>query len=392
MDVIGRQEELEALDGFLESLEAGPAGLVLSGDAGVGKTILWRAGAGAARNLGYQVLETRPAEAEARLAFVGLGDLLGEGLDELLEALSPPQADALRVALLLEQPRGAPPDERAVAVAFLSALRFYASDRPLLLAVDDIQWLDSASTAVLTYAWRRIRNERAGLLAAHRSGQAAPAALVEHEGTQRLEVAPLSLGAVHALLQARIGLVLSRPVLRRLHEVAGGNAFYALELGARSSAVERHRSPESRCRCRRSSVSSCATGSSPCPTDARSSRHGGGPLAADAFAPRTAGHEADALRPALEAHIVELDDGSLRSRIHSLPLRRTRTSTSSYGASSTVASQPPSTTRKSGRATSRSLSTGRTPRWRPLSSLRRHMPALGERAPRRRSSPSNPGG
>jgi DNA-binding CsgD family transcriptional regulator len=313
VDVIGRQEELEALDGLLESIGAGPAGLVLSGDAGVGKTTLWRAGADAARSLGYRVLETRPAEAEARLAFVGLGDLLGEGLEELLGALPPPQADALRVALLLEQPRGAPPDERAVAVAFLSALRFYASDRPLLLAVDDIQWLDSPSTAVLAFAWRRVGNERAGLLAAHRSGQAAPATLVEHEGTQRLEIASLSLGAVHALLQARIGLVLSRPVLRRLYEVAGGNAFYALELGR---ALERHGAtpvpgeplpvPEEL----RELVRDRLVGL-PAPTL--------GALATVAALSQPtlpllqhAGYEADALRPALEAHILEVDKGSLR--------------------------------------------------------------------------------
>ena len=109
-DVIGRQEELDALDDFLESVRSGPAALVLVGDAGVGKTTLWQAGVDAAREKGYRVLETRPAEAEARLAFAGLGDLLGDRLDELLDALPPPQADALRVALLLERPLGAPPD------------------------------------------------------------------------------------------------------------------------------------------------------------------------------------------------------------------------------------------------------------------------------------------
>jgi DNA-binding CsgD family transcriptional regulator len=294
-------------------LRIGPAELVLYGDAGVGKTTLWRAGADAARSLGYRVLETRPAEAEARLAFVALGDLLGEGLDELLGALPPPQADALRVALLLEQPRGAPPDERAVAVAFLSALRYYASDRPLLLAVDDIQWLDSASTAVLAFAWRRVRNERVGLLSSYRSGEAAPAALIEPEGAQRIEVAPLSLGAVHGLLQARIGLLLSRPVLRRLHEVAGGNAFYALELGR---ALERHGAtpvpgeplpvPEELRELVRDRLVAL-----PAPTV-------GALATAAALSQPTlsllqqTGHDADALRPALEAHIVEVEGGSLR--------------------------------------------------------------------------------
>ncbi|HWB56864.1 MAG TPA: AAA family ATPase [Gaiellaceae bacterium] len=313
VDVIGRQEELESLDDFLESLRASPAGLALVGDAGVGKTTLWRAGADAARNLGYRVLETRPAAAEARLAFAGLGDLLGDGLDELLGELPSPQADALRVALLLEQPQGSPPDERAVAVAFLNALRVYAADGPLLLAVDDIQWLDSASAAVLGYAWRRLRKEPAGLLVTQRSGEGAPAPVIEREGTERLEVAPLSLGAVHALLQARIGLVLPRPVLRRLHEVAGGNAFYALELGR---ALQR-------------TGSTPAPGAPlPVPQELRElvrDRLVGLPAPTlEALAPvaalsqptlsllQQAGYEPDALRPALDVHILEVDGQSLR--------------------------------------------------------------------------------
>jgi DNA-binding CsgD family transcriptional regulator/tetratricopeptide (TPR) repeat protein len=313
VDVIGRQEELEALDDFLEALGAGPAGLVLFGDAGVGKTTLWRAGIDAARRLGFRVLATRPAAAEARLAFAGLGDLLGDGLDELLAGLSSPQADALRVALLLDRPRGAPPDERAVAVAFLSALRAYAADRPLLLAVDDVQWLDSASAAVLGFAWRRLREEPAGLLVTQRTGQAALTATIENEGTTRLEVAPLSLGAVHALLQARIGLVLSRPVLRQLHEVAGGNAFYALELGRalqRTGATPAPGAPLPVPQELRELVRDRLVGL-PAPTL--------GALAAVAALShptlsllQQAGYEVNALRPALEAHIVEVDGESLR--------------------------------------------------------------------------------
>lgn len=102
--VIGRDEELGALGDFLSSLAAGPAAFVLVGEAGVGKTTLWRAGAAAAQGRGYRVLETRPAEAEARLAFAGLGDLLDPALDDLLDALPLPQADALRVALCSSDP------------------------------------------------------------------------------------------------------------------------------------------------------------------------------------------------------------------------------------------------------------------------------------------------
>ncbi len=90
-DVIGRDEELAELDEVLSALHVGPAGIVLVGDAGVGKTTLWRAGIEAARVLGYHVLETRPAEAEARLAFAGLGDLLDAELPDILDTVPPPR-------------------------------------------------------------------------------------------------------------------------------------------------------------------------------------------------------------------------------------------------------------------------------------------------------------
>jgi DNA-binding CsgD family transcriptional regulator len=229
-EVIGRERELASVAAFVEASASASRAMVLEGETGVGKTTLWLAGVEVARGRGHWVLESRPAAAEARLAFAGLGDLLGGVLAEVLERLPAPQADALRVALLLEQ-GGVPPNERAVAVAVLSALRALCAVRPVLLAVDDVQWLDSPSAAVLAFAWRRLREERAGLLVASRAGEAGPGSLVGDERVERLGVGPLSVGAVHRLLHVRLGLVLARPALLRLHEVAAGNAFFALELG-----------------------------------------------------------------------------------------------------------------------------------------------------------------
>ena len=98
----------------------------------------------------------------------------------------------------------------------------------MLLAVDDVQWLDSATTRALAFAWRRLRSEPVALLLAHRAGSRAPPGL---DIGERLSVGPLSIGAVHRLLHARLGLVLTRPALRRVHEASRGNPFYALELG-----------------------------------------------------------------------------------------------------------------------------------------------------------------
>ena len=85
---------------------------------------------------------------------------------------------ALRVALLLASPGDAPPDERAVAVAVLGVLRELAGAGPVLVAVDDVQWLDPPSAKVASFAWRRLREEPVGLLLAHRLGTDAPAGLV----------------------------------------------------------------------------------------------------------------------------------------------------------------------------------------------------------------------
>jgi DNA-binding CsgD family transcriptional regulator len=235
-NVIGRERELAAVGRFLAGLASGPSGLVLAGEAGVGKTSLWLAAGDGARAQGHRVLAARPAAAEARLSFAAVGDLLEPVLDGVVHDLPSPQADALQVALMREHPRGPPPDERAVAVALLGALRVLCARQPLVIAVDDVQWLDAGSATVLGFAWRRLRSEPVGLLLARRSGEPWPAGLREIERVERLAVDPLSLGAIHRLLQARLGVVLPRPTLRRVYGVSGGNPFFALELGA---ALER---------------------------------------------------------------------------------------------------------------------------------------------------------
>ena len=159
-DVIGRDAELALTEDFLDALATGPSGLVIEGEAGAGKTTLWLAAVEEARERGYRVLETRPAEAEAGLPFAGLGDLVESTLDEVLDELPEPQAEALRVALLLAPPGDAPPDERAVAVAVLGVLRELARTGRVLVAVDDVQWLDPPSAKVVSFAWRRLRRSR----------------------------------------------------------------------------------------------------------------------------------------------------------------------------------------------------------------------------------------
>jgi hypothetical protein len=115
---------------LLDALKRKPSALVLDGEPGVGKTTVWLHGVDSARRRGYWVLESRPAAAEARLAFTGICDLLEGVVADVIGALPAPQADALRVAMLLVRPRGAPPDERTIAVAFRSAIRKLCVTRP----------------------------------------------------------------------------------------------------------------------------------------------------------------------------------------------------------------------------------------------------------------------
>ena len=233
--IIARQSELAALDDFLESVDEWPSALYFEGAAGIGKTRLWREGLDRARARGLLVLATRPGSAEVRLAFAGIADLLGDVLDEVLARLPSPQRRALSVALLLEDPEGSALDDRAVAAAFLGALRSVAASGPVLVAIDDVQWLDRASVRTLAFALRRLDGERVGVLGTTRISpeEKEPVELLgalAHERLRRISLAPLSVGALYELVGERLGVMLSRAILLRLHDTSGGNPFYALEL------------------------------------------------------------------------------------------------------------------------------------------------------------------
>ena len=158
--------------------------------------------------------------------------MLSSRLDPIGE-LPAPQAHALRAALMLEAPAKGAVDERAVALGFLGVLRALARTQPVLVAVDDVQWLDRPSAKAFAFAAKRLSSEPVGFLIAIR--QEARAGLVFAPervlpGYAELAVGPLALDEVHSLLQDRLGVVLPRPTLRALHETTGGNPFFALEL------------------------------------------------------------------------------------------------------------------------------------------------------------------
>jgi DNA-binding CsgD family transcriptional regulator len=243
--VIGRDAELDLVEAFLDDVATGPAALVLSGEPGIGKTILWEVGVEAARPRFARVLTCRAVEAEAALSFAGLSELFGDALVEAADLLLTPRRRALEVALLLTEPGEGPPDQLAIALAVHDLLAVLADRGPVLLAIDDAQWLDSASAATLEVALKRLRNHPVGLLVTVRrtKGAAIPLGLDRSLPEARLtslSVGPLTLGALHGLLSRRLDLELTRPELGRLQDVAGGNPYFALEMGrelARTQAM-----------------------------------------------------------------------------------------------------------------------------------------------------------
>jgi hypothetical protein len=170
-EVLGRQAELATLDAFLGRLPDGPGALVLAGAPGAGKTTLPRAGAELAAARGFTVVQTRPARSELPLAFAGLADLLEQHLEPVIGELAAPQARALRVALLLEEAPPQPPEPRVIAAGFRSAVGVLGRTAPVLLVIDDVQWLDRPSQAAVGFTVRRLRQEPAGLLCAQRTGE-----------------------------------------------------------------------------------------------------------------------------------------------------------------------------------------------------------------------------
>src|SRR6185436_1780944 len=148
MRVIGRESEVAQLSSFLDERAADPAVVLLEGEPGIGKTTLWRELVEDARRRDMVVLSARPAQPETALPFVTLQDLLEGVVDDVTDELPGPQQQALRSAVFTEV-SGPSPDQRTVSVGVLNAVRLLASNARLLVAIDDVQWADTASASVL---------------------------------------------------------------------------------------------------------------------------------------------------------------------------------------------------------------------------------------------------
>ena len=232
--VVSRPQESRSVLEFLQSAAHQPSALVIEGEPGIGKTTLWLSGVEQARDSGYRVFTARVGQAESVLAFAAVADLLRDIDATVLAGLPDVQRVAVDRVLLRASSKDHTTDQRVVAAAFAAVFDRLAADAPVLVAIDDAQWLDRSSQDVVAFAARRFKG-RVGLLLTERSGADGGNTvtwlqLSRPDGIERVRVGPLSLGGLHALISERLGRSFSRPTMVRIAETSAGNPFFALEL------------------------------------------------------------------------------------------------------------------------------------------------------------------
>ncbi len=226
--------ESAAVADFLEGVTEQAVALLIEGEAGIGKTTVWLSAVEQARTLGMRLLVARSPAAESVLAYAALADLMS-GVDAaVLASLPKPQQRAMDRVLLRGEAEDGGTDPRAVAAGFLSVIDILAADSPVVIAIDDLQWLDTSSAGALAFACPRLGGQ-VGLLGTLRTDSEADSTLrlpqlPRPDRLRRIRAQPLSVGALHALLYQRLGRTYSRQTMVRIHEVSAGNPLYALEL------------------------------------------------------------------------------------------------------------------------------------------------------------------
>jgi DNA-binding CsgD family transcriptional regulator len=232
--VVSRSVEFRAITDCLASAKQRPSALVIEGEAGMGKTTLWLVAQEEARSRGFRVLSARTGQAESVMAYAAVFDLFAAVDDGVLARLPELQRLAVDRVLLRASADGPATDQQVVAAALGSVVELLSAAAPILLAIDDLQWLDPSSKAVITFAARRLAGA-VGVLATERSqpggGDAASWLQMRQPGSvDRICLGPLSIGGLHQVISTHLGRSLPRPTLVRIAEISGGNPFFAVEL------------------------------------------------------------------------------------------------------------------------------------------------------------------
>lgn len=233
--LVGRSAELRAVADFLTSMAERPSGLVIEGEAGIGKTTLWSAATQQARERGFRVYSARPSHVESRLPYAVVADLVSDVGCTALNGLPEVQRMAMDRVRLGSHTGDPPNDHRLVGTTILSILERLAAESPVLVAIDDVQWMDTSSQSVVAFVARRL-DRRIGVLFTEGFGPDRTQAttswlrLARQEGIERIRLGPIRLGALHTLISERLGHSLPRPTTVRIAEISHGNPSYALEL------------------------------------------------------------------------------------------------------------------------------------------------------------------
>lgn len=230
--LVGRDKDLAFIHSFFGNSEVHGAALLLSGEAGVGKTAVLDAVATGATHNGIRVLRAAGVQFEADISYAGLNQLLVPLFDDF-DVLDPVHRDALRVAVGIGS--GPAPDRLLTSTAVLLLLRLTAARTPLLLVIDDLPWLDRATNAVLGFVARRLVGSTIGFLAASREGSES---FFESSGLTEHRLEPLDDASSTELL-ALAHPDVSPAVRRRIAAEARGNPLALVELPVALSAEQR---------------------------------------------------------------------------------------------------------------------------------------------------------
>jgi DNA-binding CsgD family transcriptional regulator len=227
---LDRTSERETLDRLLADVRNGQSAvLVIRGEAGIGKTALLRYTANHAS--GFRLVQVTGAESEMELPFAGAQQLCAPVLDQI-DALPPPQQDALNVALGLSG--GDVPDRFLVGLAVLGLLSATAEERPLLCLVEDAHWLDTASGMILGFVARRLLAESVALVVSVRE----PTTRHDFNGLPELLLHGLADEDARTLLTRGVPGRLDDRVRDRIIGETRGNPLALLDLPRSLSGAE----------------------------------------------------------------------------------------------------------------------------------------------------------
>jgi DNA-binding CsgD family transcriptional regulator/tetratricopeptide (TPR) repeat protein len=211
--------------------------VLVAGSAGIGKTTLLDAIAAEATDLGFAVHRSRGAASESDLPFVGLLDLIGEHASDVAADLPGPLRRALDVVLLRADPPGDGADTLATNLAVLEVLQVMAARHPVLLVLDDVQWLDAPTRGVLGFAIRRLSGQRLAVVAAVRGADHSSVASLLPEPRAVVAVGPMTESEIAHVVALRLGRMPTPGRVATLHRLSGGNPYLAVELARAATAL-----------------------------------------------------------------------------------------------------------------------------------------------------------